>query len=657
MLRAYPWVLLSALLGTSHLHAEPIDEIIVLSSPFQKTSDKTLSTVDVLSGRNLENISDLALGGALSALPGVSNASFGPAVGQPIIRGLGGYRIDTLVHHMPLGDIAGAGNDHVNGLDLFDVKHIEVVKGPAALRYGPFAGSGIVNAFNRHFEENTEEKVDTSMRYGSAARERIVTGYARAGAIATSAFWRDTDNVRVPTHAESAYQLAAEEEQAEINAHRVQNTATKSRGVNLSGHFGESGRRIVVFFSGLDSRYGVPGHAHGDEHGDEQSDEAPVSIELKQTRLQALIERDLSGAIFDQMRVNIMISDYDQRELERALIGTRFEQKAYHLRTEVGMQTSGWNTLFGIDAEQTDLSTRGEEAYIPSNKHEALGFFAYTEKETASWLMEFALRADKSRVERSEGASLHHDAFNLSAGIGYSLSPELILGGSLTHIERAPAPVELLADGVHVAANRGEKGNPSLKVERGQAAEIYIRNNIGRSSLGLSLFDNDYDNFIYLKSLDPSSDPISFAYEQVEAHIYGFELQAGHEFEVLNMVWDSTLSYSQMRGRIGSGEALRAIPPEELGISLATEVGHVSLQFDAKHAFAQERTSVGEFPTKSFSRLDASMEWRLPQIEGLSVSASLRNITDEEIRHHASVLKDLMPEAGRDFRLTLRLRL
>jgi iron complex outermembrane receptor protein len=649
MYRTYLWVLLSAWLGSSHLNAEPIDEIIVLSSPFQKTSVKTLSTVDALSGQHLENISDLALGAALSTLPGVSNASFGQAVGQPIIRGLGGYRIDTLVQHMPLGDIAGAGNDHVNGLDLFDINHIEVVKGPAALRYGPYAGSGVVNTFNRHFDKYIDEQLDTSMRFGSAAQERIVTGYARTGAIAASAFWRDTNNIRVPTHAESDYQLDAEEEQAEARAHRVPNSATKSRGVNLSRHFGDSGQSLVILLSGLDSRYGVPGHAHGDE--------ASVSIELKQQRLQAVMERDLSGEIFDHMRINLMLSEYDQLELEGAFVGTRFEQKAGHLRTEFGIRTPTRNTLLGVDAKQTDLSTRGDEAYVPSNKHEALGVFAYVESEFALWLMEFAMRADKSWVKLGRQPDLRHDVLNISAGVGYSLSPTLIVGSSLAHIERAPSPVELLADGLHVAANREEIGNPSLKVEQGWATELYVRRSIGDSSFGFAIYDKNYDNFIYLKSRAPATDPSSYTYQQANAQIYGLELQANYDFEMMGMAWDTTLFYSTIRGRMGTGETLRAIPPQELGLGLATTVGNMSLQLDAQHALAQKHTGVGEFPTKSFSRIDASMGWKSPSIKGLSVSATLRNMTDEEIRHHASVLKDLMPAAGRDFRLTLRMRL
>jgi hypothetical protein len=34
----------------------------------------------------------------------------------------------------------------------------------------------------------------------------------------------------------------------------------------------------------------------------------------------------------------------------------------------------------------------------------------------------------------------------------------------------------------------------------------------------------------------------------------------------------------------------------------------------------------------------------------------VRNLTDEEIRHHTSPLKDKLPEAGQDIRLTARYR-
>ena len=43
-------------------------------------------------------------------------------------------------------------------------------------------------------------------------------------------------------------------------------------------------------------------------------------------------------------------------------------------------------------------------------------------------------------------------------------------------------------------------------------------------------------------------------------------------------------------------------------------------------------------------------------MRGLSLTATVRNVTDEEIRHHTSPMKDKLPEAGQDIRLTARYR-
>ena len=58
-------------------------------------------------------------------------------------------------------------------------------------------------------------------------------------------------------------------------------------------------------------------------------------------------------------------------------------------------------------------------------------------------------------------------------------------------------------------------------------------------------------------------------------------------------------------------------------------------------------------PTDSFTQVDFGAEWTPSSINGLKVSALIRNATDEEIRWHTSAIKDLVPESGRDIRLSL----
>ena len=111
--------LLGATMLTTSVWAQNIDEVIVLSSPFQKAATDVISTTEIITADQIANQVNKPIGDVLSDLPGVNSAGYGPAVGQPIIRGLGGYRVDVMQNGMSIGDIAGTGGDHANALKLF----------------------------------------------------------------------------------------------------------------------------------------------------------------------------------------------------------------------------------------------------------------------------------------------------------------------------------------------------------------------------------------------------------------------------------------------------------------------------------------------------------------------------------------------------------
>jgi iron complex outermembrane receptor protein len=61
-----------------------------------------------------------------------------------------------------------------------------------------------------------------------------------------------------------------------------------------------------------------------------------------------------------------------------------------------------------------------------------------------------------------------------------------------------------------------------------------------------------------------------------------------------------------------------------------------------------------ELATDGYTSVDIAASWKPAVYEGLTLTATVRNLTDEEIRHHTSPLKDKLPEAGQDIRLTAR---
>ena len=92
-----------------------IEEVVVTSS---FTSSSLTATSVVVSGDTISGGGSQALGEHLSTLAGVSSNNFGPAVGQPVIRGMSGNRVKVLQNGLVVRDVSGIGPDHPNDINL-----------------------------------------------------------------------------------------------------------------------------------------------------------------------------------------------------------------------------------------------------------------------------------------------------------------------------------------------------------------------------------------------------------------------------------------------------------------------------------------------------------------------------------------------------------
>ena len=121
---------------------ESIEEVVVTSSLVHSS---LTATTFVVSGDSIAESGSQAIGEHLSTLAGVSSNNFGPAVGQPVIRGMSGNRVKLLQNGLVIRDASGIGPDHANDVDLNNVQQIEVVRGASALLYSNGASGGIIN--------------------------------------------------------------------------------------------------------------------------------------------------------------------------------------------------------------------------------------------------------------------------------------------------------------------------------------------------------------------------------------------------------------------------------------------------------------------------------------------------------------------------------
>ncbi|HCV48888.1 MAG TPA: hypothetical protein DGQ22_03670 [Rhodobiaceae bacterium] len=682
-MKAFKWavvLLLTSVFETS-LSAQEIDEIIVYSNPYKKSVDKVISTVDILDQDKISSSSDLSLGSLLAKLPGLDSSGYGPSVGQPIIRGLGGFRIGVLNNGMSTGDIAYTGDDHSNGVPIHNLERIEVLKGPATLRYGPYSSSGVVNSFNKLMASG-ENETSLKLGYGDSADENSASLFTRIGNFAFSAYYEDADNMRIPTHTESVAQLQSEGE--EIPADRSQdaeNTFGENQGISFGGNFGNDRTTLSFLIAADDKTYGVPGHSdgHGDDHdGGEHGEEESVQIDSEHRTFQARLNHDLSGNLFNSIRANLSHSSFEQEEMEGSETGIQYEQDESNFRLEVSANIGNWQTTFGSNYRDMDLKViseshddededeDGHDQYLPESDRSEIGLFFLSQLENENWLIELAGRYDSIEQEafreehdedddgdddhESHGA-IDHNLTNLSIGLAKKFDGGLLFGGSLSHTERAPSQVELFAGGKHVAAQREEFGDEDLNKEKSLSTEIYLRKKWGDSSLRLAIFDNDYEDFIYLQKRAGSEDEFDFLQQDAEISGLEFSYDTSVNFSEYKLL--TSLRYSLIEGELDNGSNLPRIPPEKLMLGLSSKVGEVLYKVDFTHNSKQDDIGLNELPTDSFTQVDLGAEWTPSSFNGLKVSALIRNATDEEIRRHTSAIKDLVPESGRDIRLSL----
>ena len=173
-----------AVASASALGQEKAMEHVLVSVPLHKKSAETALPVTVLSGDDLRKAASATIGDTLSNTPGLTNASFGPGVGQPVIRGQQGPPGDESCRMaLASADVAGLSGDHAVSVEPLLADSIEILRGPATLLYGGGAIGGVVNVLDNRIpttlEEDTSGASGVPPRYGLGPRQRRRPGRRR----------------------------------------------------------------------------------------------------------------------------------------------------------------------------------------------------------------------------------------------------------------------------------------------------------------------------------------------------------------------------------------------------------------------------------------------------------------------------------------------
>lgn len=652
------------------------DEVVVTMAPGERPAGEIIEPVVVLAGDELARLRAGTLGDLLGTQPGVANASFGPGVGRPVIRGQEGPRIQVLENGVRVMDIATVAADHAVSIDALAARKIEVIKGPATLLYGSGASGGVVNVINSRMSPDFASGLtgQGDFSWADNGRQRLgnldlTWGWEEVALQADLSGWRAGD-FDIPGFAD----VDGGGRRGLLENSSIDNWSGGVSGV-LRGERGWLG----VALSRLENDYGLPDQIDSEDPEFER-------IELEQTRfdLRGQLRDPLPG--FTQGRIAFGRNRYRQQEVEfedgEREIEVDFDNREFDLRMDLThVPLAGWKGLVGLQVTQREFDALAEpgspdpEAYfIPPSDTDTWALFAVEELPLSWGRIQLGGRLERVRVSPEGGGSRRFTPVSVAAGLLVDLDEQHRLKLNANRAERAPAAEELFSAGRHAATRSFEIGDVGLRRERTSQAELGFSRHDSAWTWMANVYYSRAEGFIYREfQVDGDGEIILVNddglatgdqrnrlvnYRQQDADFFGLEAQTAWRFlDYPSLQLDGRLFADMVRGQLrNEDEDLPRITPMRLGAGLDASWAYWSAGVTFVRTRSQRDIGRGETPTDGFSMLGLDVAWRTTW-SGLDTELYLRgrNLLDEQARLHTSFLKDEAPVAGRTWLAGIRI--
>lgn len=636
-----------------------LEEVVVTATPLSGNALEMTQSATVLSGQALDRELSSSLGETLKNIPGLSSASFGANIGRPIIRGMDASRVGVLENNLSSNDASKVSQDHAVAIEPFLADQIEVLRGPATLLYGSDSIGGVVNVRTNRIPQQPFEGFSGQViaqgdtvadeRY-SAAR---IDGGSNTFGFHADAWYRDTDDYEIPGYAE------VDPEPGEALPGTLENSALQNQGGAIGASWFGEVWQAGVSVSSYASDYGIPGEGHRHEEEEHEEEEVLVRIDLKSVRVDGEIIGENPWRGVERFKLLASNTDYEHTEFEGNEVGTVFSNDATEGRLELTHAPAGpWRGVVGLHYGDEDFSAIGEEAFVPPSKSDALGLFWLEEANFDAVRVELGMRYEDIDARTGDGRSAGHSPFSISAGAVWHVDDDSHLAFNFSRAQRAPGDEELFAFGPHIATQVFEIGNANLGIETSRSFEASYKEHAGPLTFTLTAYYNDFDDFIYLSDTGEEEDELPVRiWTQQGAEFTGGEFELGWDIGHFDSGhWQAWVFADAVRARLDDGNKVPRIPPHRLGAGLEWDRTNWSAAVSWVHAASQDRVAEYETPTAGYDDVGLDLNYSLPVSGDVTWDLYLqaRNLLDEEIRNHASSLKDQAPQAGRNFIFGLR---
>lgn len=656
--------------------------------------------VTVVDKREINMNPTNTLGDILFTQPGITSSTFAPGASRPIIRGLDSFRVKVTESGVDSMDVSTLGEDHGVPIDPLSTQRIEVIRGPAALRYGSRAIGGVVNAENNRIPTELQQDGYRIDLQGAASSvdgglQGLATVDARKGGFSAHAdvFNRSAYNYMIPG---GGYQ----------NNSFVSSNG-QSMGLSYSFDRGYIGTAVTRFAS----HYGIPG-------GEEA--QLLTNIDMEQVKWLTKGEFRPTSGLVEAVRLWTGVSWYRHSELglphqheheeheegeeeehehEEAQpgLGQRvhgtFQSRAFEGRLEFqhvpfGTRIGTVRGALGVQMNYENIETTGEAfEFLAPARTFGVATYLFEELEiTPSTRVQAAGRVEFVRVNgyaanipssnlpppdelSTTFAERTFVPVNFSLGLLQDIPWDMTARVTAQYVERAPSALELFSKGSHHASGTFDIGNPNLGKEGAASFEIGLSRDKGDFRLDASAYFTHFRGFIYKQLTGitcdeefatcgaPDGEFNQIVYRQRDANFLGAEVKAQYDIGALGKgIWGVEGQYDFVYATFTDGTYVPRMPPHRLGGGLYWGDGNWSARANLLHAFAQNDVAAFEPTTGGYNLLNAQLSYNRTfgfvgmNRVGLTLGVTATNLLDENIRNSASFKSQEVVLPGRNVR-------
>jgi vitamin B12 transporter len=440
------------LLALSHAAAAQEQEaelapVVVTANRVARTADETLSSVTVITRKDIEEKQAQSLTDLLRDIPGIQFADNGGAGKSTSLymRGTNDGHTLILVDGVRISSATSA-NSPIQDISLDQIERVEIVRGPRAALYGSDAIGGVIQIFTRKGSQ------PTTLSLGGGSRDTY-SGSASTG-IGSADQWLNVSSSGYSTH---GINVGATANEGDADGY------TRST-VNLRG-----GKR---FGDQFDTDLQIMR-----TDGRNKYDGTPNVTDLRED----IYAANLRYAATDNYTTSLKLAQsiYATSNYKDETFSSRFDTR----RSQTSWQNDltlapGHQVVGGLDYQ--------DDVVISSTKYSQTsrantGAFAQYLADFKTFDMQFALRMDDN-----EQYGKHNTG---STAFGYTVSPALHLRASYGTAFKAPTFNDLYYPAPSA-------GNPDLKPEQSRSSELGASGKVGDLNWTSSLFRTHISNLI-----------------------------------------------------------------------------------------------------------------------------------------------------------------